>query len=238
MISSNFLKSFPPRNFMCKLVIAGVMYLTPVSMLQLGIGIVIPAILSPISAQESPSQLNAMLEELGRRETRDQPGSPYQVTNHLGFIGKYQFGEALLIDLGYYIPKNCTWYNQGANTNEWHGTWARGIRDVNDFKENGARWQEQAIREAFGLTWHYLTSQLGSDKLHSLLQEKNISIAGIVAGSHLVGYEAAIAYLTRGEVATDPNNTAITDYIEEFKHFQITPEDFGGSRPPQRIECN
>jgi hypothetical protein len=36
-------------------------------------------------------------------------------------MGKYQFGEPLLIDLGYY--KADVFYGNGADKNYWQGTW-------------------------------------------------------------------------------------------------------------------
>ena len=44
----------------------------------------------------------------------------YRSMNSYGFVG-YQFGEALLIDLGYYDDD--VYYGNGAATNTWDGTW-------------------------------------------------------------------------------------------------------------------
>lgn len=43
----------------------------------------------------------------------------YRSMNSLGFVG-FQFGEAVLIDLGYY--QDDTFYGNGAATNTWDGT--------------------------------------------------------------------------------------------------------------------
>ena len=44
----------------------------------------------------------------------------YKSTNTLGFVG-FQFGEALLIDLGYYDDD--FFYGNGASINSWDGSW-------------------------------------------------------------------------------------------------------------------
>ncbi|MEO1725285.1 MAG: hypothetical protein AAFR84_23180 [Pseudomonadota bacterium] len=71
----------------------------------------------------------------------------YQSMNSLGFVG-YQFGEALLIDLGYYDDD--LFYGNGAATNTWDGTWTgkNGVTSLADFMT--AEKQEIAIQEAFG----------------------------------------------------------------------------------------
>jgi hypothetical protein len=72
----------------------------------------------------SPSRgsFRDMLEALGAFESGLPPGNPnqYKVINRLGFMGKYQFGEALLIDLGYYkTPKPYIGGGNGVDKNYW-----------------------------------------------------------------------------------------------------------------------
>lgn len=71
----------------------------------------------------------------------------YRSTNSYGFIG-YQFGEALLIDLGYYDDD--FYYGNGAATNTWDGTWTgkNGVDSLEEFMTQDA--QEVTIREEFG----------------------------------------------------------------------------------------
>ena len=56
----------------------------------------------------------------------------YRSMNSLGFVG-YQFGEALLIDLGYYDDD--LYYGNGAASNTWDGTWTgkNGANSHEDF---------------------------------------------------------------------------------------------------------
>src|SRR3990167_2004882 len=71
----------------------------------------------------------------------------YHVHNTLGFLGKYQFGEPLLIDLGYYSPAPTGFYGATA-TNEWKGTWT-GKNGIDSKEEFMSIAQELAIRDAF-----------------------------------------------------------------------------------------
>jgi hypothetical protein len=215
-------------------VLTGVLYLAPLTILELGMGIVIPSIFNPPSAEANQGSLRAFVNALGNRETRDRR-DPYKVENTLGFIGRYQFGEAMLIDLGYYKPKNCVWYGRGANKNDWQGEWKRGIRDKQQFL-NSPSVQNKAIVESFGLNLHYINSALRNDRRRHP-SAKGVSLAGILAGAHLVGYQGAVAFITKGEVQRDPYGVPITEYIKQFNRYQIKPSDFGGARQPQSSGC-
>ena len=71
----------------------------------------------------------------------------YRSMNTFGFVG-YQFGEALLIDLGYYDDD--FYYGNGASTNTWDGIWTgkNGANSLEDFMT--AHVQDIAIQDAFG----------------------------------------------------------------------------------------
>ena len=219
-----------------------------ITILQLGMVFVIPSISNPNSAKASQQDLQAMLRALGERETKDQPGDRYKVVNSLGFLGQYQVGEALLIDLGYYTPRNCTWYTHGASKNEWKGRWQiRNIRGANDFL-NSPRIQDQVIRDAFALNWHYVNSSLGNingylghepqfKDYQGRLRKVRITTSGILAGAHLVGVQNTANFLKSGQLSKDERGTPIYDYMSEFNGYNITPADFGGRRPPRPSGC-
>ena len=70
--------------------------------------------------------LEQFLTDLGGRES----GGNYKAFNKYGYAGKYQMGEAALIDAGYYKKKANKPYN-----NDWTGnfTGKDGVKSIQDF---------------------------------------------------------------------------------------------------------
>lgn len=67
---------------------------------------------------EDPNKgYEAFLLALGLRESSGR----YDVVNPYGYLGKYQMGEAALIDAGYYLP-------DGTPQNDWIGPWVGKVR--------------------------------------------------------------------------------------------------------------
>lgn len=166
------------------------------------------------------------LEALAIRETGQQ-NPPSNIENALGFLGKYQFGETLLIELGYYQVDNP--YNGGGNgvdKNYWRGTWTgkNGINSKEDFLQN-ENVQDTEIKEAF---------RLNSNRISQILQEKGRSIeefigqerqgvritkSGILAAANLRGETGVANLLLNNEVSNDENGTSILDYLREFADY-------------------
>ncbi|WP_244919279.1 LysM peptidoglycan-binding domain-containing protein [Nostoc commune] len=198
--------------------------------LQAGMVLVIPeANQSQPNSVASRGSFQDMLLALGRRET-GQENPPYNIENQLGFIGKYQFGEALLIDLGYYRAN--FYYGNGASRNEWQGTWTgkNGVNSKQDFLNNQNNVQETAIQEAFALNLSRINSQLGQNGLsvrQFIGQQRGgvvITISGILAAAHLRGEGGVVQLLLNNQVSQDENGTSILTYLREFGGFQ-TPFD-------------
>ncbi|KLN61788.1 hypothetical protein WH96_05710 [Kiloniella spongiae] len=151
----------------------------------------------------------------------------YRSMNTLGFVG-YQFGEALLIDLGYYDDD--VFYGAGAATNTWDGTWTgkNGVTSLRDFTTKEA--QEIAIREAFGHNLKIIQDGLSNKgenlddyigTTRSYVQngetvEVTLTMTGIMAAAHLRGAYGTLALLQGGNVSTDEFGTSILRYIEQF----------------------
>lgn len=95
----------------------------------------------------SKGSFRDLLEVLGEFESEIPSGDPnqYQAENKLGFLEKYQFGEPLLIDLGYY--KANIYYGHGADTNYWQGTWTekKGIDSWMNIAATTLRWKISSI---------------------------------------------------------------------------------------------
>ncbi|KAI5799200.1 hypothetical protein DFH27DRAFT_559967 [Peziza echinospora] len=84
----------------------------------------------------------------------------YRSMNSLGFVG-YQFGEALLSDLGYYYDDDLYYgAGGGAEKNTWDGTWLgkRSVYSLDDFLTKDV--QDEAIKEAFGWNLQILKNLL------------------------------------------------------------------------------
>ena len=91
---------------------------------------------------------------LGFKESSSIPGGVqnYDIENRFGFIGKYQFGEAALFDLGYYGLDSS---DSNLFKNDWVGNWSGkdGINSKQDYLSNGAV-QEIMVRDWHVLLWN------------------------------------------------------------------------------------
>ncbi|MBD2692088.1 LysM peptidoglycan-binding domain-containing protein [Anabaena catenula FACHB-362] len=199
--------------------------------LKAGMVLVIPGINQSQPVTVSPrGSFQDMLLALGRRETGQQ-NPPYNIENPLGFIGKYQFGEALLIDLGYYTAN--TYYGQpGVAKNYWLGQWTRKneVGSKQDFLNNKKNVQEKAISEAMSLKWSRLNGELqqrGSSTRDFIGRRQRgivITSSGLLAAAHLRGPRAAAEMLLFDRDNRDENGTSIFTYLNEFGGFR-TPFD-------------
>lgn len=155
----------------------------------------------------------------------------YRSMNSLGFVG-FQFGEALLIDLGYYDDD--VFYGSGAATNTWDGTWTgkNGVTSLEHFMTGVA--QDVAIREAFGYNLQILERQLaaGGTSLDAFIGQTasyvqdgetvsvELTLTGILAAAHLRGAWGTATLLLSGSVSEDEYGTSILQYIDQFGGYE------------------
>ena len=206
--------------------------------LKVGMVLVIPPKDSGGSAGgTSKGNFQAMLAAMGAFESGIPDGNPqqYQVENSLGFMGKYQFGEPLLIDLGYYQAE--VFYMHGADRNNWQGRWTgkRGVDSKATFKDS-SEVQEAAIREAFALNLSRIKAALAEqgqsvDGYLGQVQTFDrktvtISLSGLLAGAHLSGPYGVANLLLKGVVVGDEFGTSILKYVDEYGGYEVTPADF------------
>lgn len=170
------------------------------------------------------------LTALARRETGQQ-NPPTNIENQLGFIGKYQFGEALLKDLGYYdTPNPYIGGGNGVTRNNWQGRWTgkNGINSKQDFLNNKNDVQDKAIQEAFQYKWNLIKNQLNGRSIKEFIGQQRggvvITTSGILAAAHLRGEGGVVQLLLNNQVSQDENGTSILAYLKEFAGFQ-TPFD-------------
>ncbi|MEW5822624.1 MAG: hypothetical protein AB1782_20695 [Cyanobacteriota bacterium] len=166
---------------------------------------------------EASGGYKAFLEALGQRES----GGRYNIENRLGYIGKYQWGEAALHDAGYYNDTN--YYNH-----DWNGTWTDkakkfGVESKDDFLETETC-QEQAIRDYMDVQWRYMKNH-GDDKyIGKTVNGVKITLSGLLAGYHLAGHSDTHAWLESGGTRAigDGNEVLVQEYIQEFDSY-FTP---------------
>lgn len=166
---------------------------------------------------------------LGFKESSSVSGGVqnYDIENQFGFIGKYQFGEAALFDLGYYgIDQS----DNNLFKNDWTGNWSgkNGINSKQDYLNNG-RVQEIIIQDWHDILWGRIQF-LGLDQFEGqTLNGNQITVSGMLAAAHLLGAGSSSSdkaglkgYLVSGAVfsTTDGNGTTANTYMNFFAGFQ------------------
>ena len=144
----------------------------------------------------------------------------YTSVNSLGFVG-YQFGEPLLIDLGYYLD------NTG---NLWTGRFT-GKNGVDSFATLKTDIQEAIILDAFGFNLDVIESGLEAKgtSLDALIGTQRtyvdtngqsvtvtLTLTGILAAAHLRGAWGTLDLLNNGSASADEYGTSILKYIQQF----------------------
>ena len=159
--------------------------------------------------------LQQFLNDLGTRES----GGNYKAVNKYGYLGKYQMGEAALIDAGYY-KKNSRCYN-----NDWTGEFfgKDGVKTVQDFL-NSPKAQENAQIIFKKKQWGYLKAVGAHNYSGLVIKGILITPSGLLAGAHLKGAGCVINYLkSRGiDNSKDAFGTSIESYIKQFAGYDVS----------------
>ena len=159
--------------------------------------------------------LQQFLNNLGARES----GGNYKAFNRYGYVGKYQMGEAALIDAGYY-RKPSRRYN-----NDWSGEFLGkdGVNSIQDFLNN-PRAQENAQIIFKKKQWGYLRAVGALKYLGLVVNDILITPSGLLAGAHLKGAGSVIQYLKSGgkSVLKDGFGTSIESYIRQFANYDVS----------------
>ncbi len=151
----------------------------------------------------SKGTYNDFFDTLGFRESSNR----YDVVNIYGSLGRYQMGEAAFIDIGLYT----TTANPYDNIYTGTFTGKYGVNSVADFLATPAA-QDQAIRDYMALQFNYLKSVWAYDG--QTINGCTVTISGMLAAAHLLGWDGAAAWLTSGGdyVPADNFGTPITEY--------------------------
>lgn len=154
------------------------------------------------------------LEDLGARES----GGNYKALNEYGYAGKYQMGEAALIDSGYY-KKTTRRYN-----NDWCGefTGKDGVNSLQDFLNNPQA-QENAQIIFKKKQWSYLKAVGAAKYLGRIINGYEITPSGLLAGAHLKGAGSVIEYLKSNgaNIGKDAFGTSVESYMKKFAGYDV-----------------
>ena len=159
--------------------------------------------------------LQQFLNDLGVRES----GGNYKAFNRFGYAGKYQMGEAALVDAGYYF-KPSRRYN-----NDWSGIFLGkdGVNSIQDFLKN-PKAQENAQIIFKKKQWGYLRAVGALNYLGLIVNDILITPSGLLAGAHLKGAGSVIQYLKSGgnSILKDGFGTSIESYIRQFANYDVS----------------
>lgn len=158
-----------------------------------------------------------------------EAGGRHDVENKHGYIGKYQFGEDALIDLGYYQKDGSANRDGKRFRYDWIGTWTgkHGATSKEVFLSSPDI-QDQAAREWVGL----LCKRLHHHKLERYVGQTmagvEVTESGIIAAAHLKGFgnskrPGVIAFL-KSNGQTDPADafgTQVSRYMRKFSGFAL-----------------
>ena len=136
-----------------------------------------------------------------------------------GYAGKYQMGEAALVDSGYY-SKISRKYN-----NDWTGVFLGkdGVNSISDFLNN-PKAQENAQILFKKKQWGYLKAVGAISYLGLFINGYEITPSGLLAGAHLKGAGSVIQYLqSRGKnISKDAFGTSIESYMQQFANYDVS----------------
>lgn len=158
--------------------------------------------------------LDNFLNDLGARES----GGKYKAFNKYGYAGKYQMGEAALIDAGYYKKPS------GNYNNDWTGVFSGkdGVYSIQDFLNNPTA-QENAQIIFKKRQWAYLKALDAHKYVGQIINGYKITESGLLAGAHLKGAGSVSAYLKSGGKINqrDAFGTSVETYIKKFAGYNV-----------------
>jgi hypothetical protein len=180
---------------------------------------------------EMHGDIDSFLKDLFKSEGG---GKNIDVENKFGYIGKYQFGEDALKDIGYYAgdtSKNRAQLPNGKSQfkYDWLGDWT----GKNGAISKDAFLKSEATQDAAARDWvKYLCKTMKHFKLDKYIGETfagvEVTESGIIAAAHLKGFGSAkhsgvIQFLrSGGEIdAQDGFGTSISKYMAKFKGYEL-----------------
>jgi RHS repeat-associated protein len=139
----------------------------------------------------------------------------YFAKNAEGNIGRYQFGESALVQVGYYKGDE-------TDANDWKGKWSGtdGVNSQSDFLGNVFA-QEVAMYSLLNSNWSALTTKGATGYIGQTVGGVRIDASGLLGGAHLGGAGGVSRFVKTGRNPADTNGTRITDYIIKFSGYEV-----------------
>ncbi len=155
------------------------------------------------------------MDALGHRESSDN----YQKISKYGYLGRYQFGEAALEELGYFKKTKKYW----GPKNHWVGEWTgkNNIFSKEDFL-NSHLVQDIAAKELFLINWRYIRHKGLHDFIGKEVQGIKITKSGLIAGVHLLGVGGLYDFLIHQKQVKDGLGTEIQEYLLAFNKYKLS----------------
>jgi len=137
-----------------------------------------------------------------------ESGNNYYRINSRGFLGRYQFGERLLTDVGYYCGDRSPAPSRAFPNNDFDGRWTGrgGANDFLRFMFNGNA-QDDAFNRAMQLYYNQLNIPDVTQHLNQLRGNVLISWGGLLAASWECGTGAVIAFVRSN--GAQPGSSAV-----------------------------
>lgn len=165
-----------------------------------------------------------------RKLFSSEGGTDATVINEYGYIGKYQFGEDALVDLGYYKADGTKNRNaKGKFEYDWVGEWTgkHGVHSRSDFL-NSETVQDVAAKEWITLLCKKMKHFKLQSHIGKTIKGVEISESGIIAAAHLKGYgnskhPGVIQFFSsNGEIdPVDANKTPVSLYMKRFAGYDL-----------------
>lgn len=166
------------------------------------------------------------------RLAQSESGNSPDFVSSLGYLGKYQFGEAALEAIGYYRGDSTP------NVQDFRGRWTgkSGINSTFDFLNN-ERVQDSAIREYHRVLWTEITNYGDNFYAGQTLNGVKLTKSGMLAGAYLLGSDGLHTFIQSGGTndLRDPFGTSIVNYIDTFANFDTTSSFVTGVGGNNRI---
>lgn len=143
--------------------------------------------------------IESFLNEIAKKESSDDP----KKINKLGYMGKYQFGEIALKDVG--LDKKI---------------------NLNKFKKNPNIWpeheQDEAMKKLLTNNKQYLGEYLSKNE-GKVIAGIKLTKSGMLAGAHLLGASNVKKFIdSKGrDIPKDGFGTPITAYLKKFGGYHL-----------------